>query len=260
MLAACAVPGAQAFNDGNDLAWLAPPVAGRPARDARLHLPPERLARIQESANPLPPRTVPKPAQALVRAAASGDLAGVRALLDGGVNPNVDRVWLDAPLLAAVRGDQVELVQLLLDRGARADVKIAGETPLARAVKHGNRVLVQALLAAGADPDRRGDDGDTAVHSAVRLARPELIALLARGRPDLRLFDREGLTALGLAASTGQTGAAQALIDAGAALELSDRQRHPALWHAFSSGDFDMARLLLKNGAKPGGMPVEVLN
>ena len=39
-------------------------------------------------------------------------------------------------------------------------------------------------------------------------------------------------------------------------LEWGDKKRHPPLWWAFSVGDFDMARLLLKLGAQPGGMPV----
>jgi uncharacterized protein len=48
-------------------------------------------------------------------------------------------------------------------------------------------------------------------------------------------------------------------VRAGAPLDWGDREFHPPLWWAFSVGDFDMARLLLKLGAAPGQLPVGTL-
>jgi ankyrin repeat protein len=75
----------------------------------------------------------------------------------------------------------------------------------------------------------------------------------------LRLFNREGLSPLAVAAANGRYDAASSLVRAGAPLEWGDKKFHPPLWWAFSVGDFDMARLLLKLGAQPGGMPVGIL-
>jgi ankyrin repeat protein len=75
----------------------------------------------------------------------------------------------------------------------------------------------------------------------------------------LTLFNREGLSPLAVAAANGQYDAAAALARAGAPLEWGDKKFHPPLWWAFSVGDLDMARLLLKLGAAPGQMPVGTL-
>ena len=125
----------------------------------------------------------------LCQALRNGDLARVRALLDAGASTNSPG---DAPLMAAMEapaGSQVELVSLLLNRGAGiytpndegklpihvatpavlplllqagADVNARdrlGRTPLfyARSPEH-----AQQLLQAGADINARDDRGDTA--------------------------------------------------------------------------------------------------
>ena len=64
---------------------------------------------------------------------------------------------------------------------ARADVNLAdkdGWTPLSVAAFYGNAELIKALLAAGADPSRQVEDGDTAYDKAVAWDHPECAGLL----------------------------------------------------------------------------------
>ena len=163
------VGSAHAGWEGNELNWLAHEASERPPREARSHPPPERGEKIQASGNFVAPRLAGAREAGLMGAVRQGDVKAVRAALDAGVNPNLSEPGRAAPLLVAVRADQADIVLALLERGAFADFKGAGETPLARAVKNGNTILVRALLAAGADPDRRGDDGDTVAGEPVEV-------------------------------------------------------------------------------------------
>jgi hypothetical protein len=261
ILALAFVPAAawsQPLADG-ELGWLVQESDERPPREARLRPPPERFVLIARDGNFVLPLEARGDEAKLMDAARRGDIEAVRALLKAGASPNIGDYWRDTPLVEAARQDNLELAQILLDAGAVPDTKGRGYTPLGLAAKNGNVRLVEMLLRYGANPDRKSDDGDTPTHAAARMGKPGVIAALATVRPDWRLFDREGLSPLAVAAVNGQLDAAEALARAGASLEWGDKKLHPPLWWAFSVADLDMARLLVKLGADPGQLPVETL-
>ena len=249
---------AQPLADG-ELGWLVQEEAERPPREARLRPPPERFGLIPQDGNFTLPREQQGAEAKLMDAARRGDIDAVKQLLKDGASPNIGDYWRDTPLVEAARQDHLELAQILLDAGAVPDAKGRGYTPLGLAAKNGNVRLVEMLLRYGANPDRKSDDGDTPAHAAARMGKPGVIAALAQARPDWRLYDREGLSALAVAAANGQYAAAEALVRAGAPLEWGDKKFRPPLWWAFSVADLDMARLLVRLGAQPGGLPVETL-
>jgi ankyrin repeat protein len=110
----------------------------------------------------------------LLEAVRKGDLAGVRAALDAGVP--VDTLFrYDRTALSFAAGrDNVEIVRLLLDRGADANKKDSfyGATPLSWAFDRGNAATARLLIEKGAvaTPDLLGE--------AVDKASPELVALV----------------------------------------------------------------------------------
>ncbi len=252
--AACSQP----LADG-ELGWLVQEESERPPREARLRPPPERFALIAQDGNFVLPLEARGDEAKLMDAARRGDLEAVKALLKAGASPNIGDYWRDTPLVEAARQDNLELAQTLLDAGAVPDAKGRGYTPLGLAAKNGNVRLVEMLLRFGAHPDRKSDDGDTPAHAAALMGKPEVIAALAKARPDWRLYNREGLSPLAVASANGQLAAAEALVRAGAPLEWGDKKFRPPLWWAFSVADLDMARLLVKLGAAPGQLPVETL-
>jgi ankyrin repeat protein len=72
------------------------------------------------------------------------------------------------PLNSAAAGRNLDVSRLLVAHGA--DVNTAehgGFVPLHQAAEHGDGELVELLLAAGADPDVRLDDGRTAADIAI---------------------------------------------------------------------------------------------
>lgn len=92
----------------------------------------------------------------LVRAVTNQDLAKVERLLDEGADPN--KRTLAFPLQAAAARENVEILQVLLARGAllqKAVDKDTGWSPLFAAAQNGPTEAVRILLAAGADPCAR---------------------------------------------------------------------------------------------------------
>jgi beta-lactamase regulating signal transducer with metallopeptidase domain len=95
--------------------------------------------------------------RALIRAVADGDLEAVRRLLDRGADPNL---WLgpggNLPLSKAAELGHVEIVSLLLDRGATIDQIVpVHQNALIRASAKGHLEVVKLLVARGADVNER---------------------------------------------------------------------------------------------------------
>ncbi|MFF8994282.1 ankyrin repeat domain-containing protein [Streptomyces sp. NPDC014983] len=99
----------------------------------------------------------------LFEAILAGDASHVAAALRSGADPErADREGTTPLYTASVNG-QTEIALLLLTAGARPDTESAGPgaegTPLCAAACWGHAGTVRALLAHGADPNRREDHG-----------------------------------------------------------------------------------------------------
>lgn len=117
----------------------------------------------------------------MASAAAEGDVAAVRALLDEGldVNAEVGEGAATALHIAARKGRK-EVVSLLLERGAKVDaLKNYEWAPIHDATYYGHFDVVVALLKAGADPNLRTSEGRTAYGWAVAREHPEVAEILS---------------------------------------------------------------------------------
>ncbi|RFU24961.1 hypothetical protein B7463_g11382, partial [Scytalidium lignicola] len=122
---------------------------------------------------------VPHP---LVLSAQQGNAAMVQALLGAGAPVNVSSQgmrWDDAnPLHAAVRGGHIDVISMLLDRGADVDKDIDdGGTPLYHAADKANLQAVQLLLAAGANVNH-GSHYGAPLQRAARNSHLDIVQLL----------------------------------------------------------------------------------
>ena len=118
---------------------------------------------------------------ALMMAAIKGDTESATLLLDRGAQVNQPG-W--SPLHYAATGPEPRLVQLLLDRGATVDALSPNETtPLMMAAQYGSEDSVGLLLAKGADPARRNQQGQRAFEFAKRSGREPLVAQLQKVTP-----------------------------------------------------------------------------
>ncbi len=72
------------------------------------------------------------------------------------------------PLIAAIQADRIDLVRLILDRGAKVNLAgSTGETPLHKAVRSQNLSLIDLLIERGADLEARDRQGQTPIFMAL---------------------------------------------------------------------------------------------
>ena len=124
----------------------------------------------------------------------------LKALLEGGADPNVRTSDGTPVLMQAVIDNNQPAVELLLAH--HADVNCTrkdGWTPLHCAAGLGSKPIAELLLKAGADINARTKYSETPLHWAVRQGNQELAELLLANKSDPNLKDNGGSTPLQLA-------------------------------------------------------------
>jgi ankyrin repeat protein len=140
----------------------------------------------------------------LLHSAGSGDVAALTKLLDAGSDPDLAHPATGAtPLYNACAASQLEVVRLLLARGADPNRRITYRSPVDGRVEMGvvalmlcsSVAIVELLLASGADARARQDDGSTILMRLVGLAPPAVFERLMRAGADPAARSNAGLTA-----------------------------------------------------------------
>jgi ankyrin repeat protein len=192
-------------------------------------------------------RTSPEKDIALAEAAADGDLARVRALLDLGADP--DRSISHGSALAHAAGaSQLQVVELLLERGADIDGG-SGLAPLACAARHGHDQVIRLLLARGADIEADTDGPGTALFQAAGAGAVSTVRLLLEFGAAVDARTGKRATPLLIAAADGHLDVVAMLIEAGADLNCTDRSGDTALHHAAHKGWGGIVAALVAAGA-----------
>ena len=202
---------------------------------------------------------------ALHFAADQGNVGVIRALLSGGADANMADIeeWFgQTPLFAAAWQGSTEAVEELLSHGA--DVKAVDrkdQTALHLAAGTGNVGTVRTLLGRGADANKENRRKETPLflatlhHGDVEVVQ----ALLDHGADvnksvencDTALckVDKNGRTALFVAAEEGNVEVVQALLSHGADVNKSNESGRTALFAATRSYNGEVVKSLLSHGA-----------
>lgn len=154
-----------------------------------------------------------------VHDARSGHFDAVKKGLDEGIPiDSVDAVDQTA-LIAAAGKDDLAIVQLLLDRGAKPDIADpAGWTALTHATYFGARPeLLSLLVQKGADVNHQNDRGATALYLASAAGREETVRRLLALGANASLATKSGYTPLRVAQNNGLVRIVELLDPSGAA-------------------------------------------
>jgi Ankyrin repeats (3 copies) len=208
-----------AQDDDRALSQFARPPAAAPRGEPVLGVQWERALRAPDRFGPPVLREADAQLLAAAREARWSDAlqlmksgkAGANAteLIPGRPSPHV--------LAMAARAGQDDLLRELIKRGA--DIDRAGEdgfTALGAAAFAGRRSSVRLLLLAGADLSRQGASGQTALHLASLAGQLDVIEEMLRLKVNLEVLNRQRETALDVAANAGQQEVMGRLIEAGA--------------------------------------------
>ncbi|CAA2137906.1 quinoprotein dehydrogenase-associated putative ABC transporter substrate-binding protein [Hyphomicrobium sp. ghe19] len=150
---------------------------------------------------------------------ASPDQVVTRQRLEAWLKDGVD---VNTELMNAVVGADAERVKFLIEKGADANKRDKlGALPLGAAASIRRTDIMQVLLDAGAKPDATDSDDMTALEHAINVNHVPSIELLAKHGADIEKGTEKGYTALEVALSNGNFFAAKALMDAGAKVNVA---------------------------------------
>jgi ankyrin repeat protein len=118
------------------------------------------------------------------------------------------------------------------------------------AVRNQDEDAVRRLVDDGVDLSAKDTRGQTPLHLAVHNNDVSMVKFLAERGVDLEAATRNGHKALYIAAACGYLDIALFLLGFGASTESFNAEKHEtAFYQAVENGHFDVAKLLLQNGA-----------
>ena len=205
----------------------------------------------------------------------SGDLETTRLLLGAGAHADEANRYGVTPLSLAALNGNAAIMDVLIKAGANPAATVSdGQTMLMIAARSGNPEALNVLLARKVDVNAHEQAlGETALIWAASENHAEAITLLAKNGADLNarsktlkfplakfgdgksgrftVLPRGGWTPLMYAARQGASGAARALAETGADLNLTDPDGTSALVLAIINAHYDLAAMLIDKGARP---------
>ncbi|KGO44385.1 Zinc finger, ZZ-type [Penicillium expansum] len=195
----------------------------------------------------------------LILAASEGYVECVRVLLEHDAEPNIPGPWgTDTPLRYAAIHGHAQICQLLVEHGADPNSPLIRPPILTEVILRysgGSAVstqqdMIELLIGLGADIDKEGSDGKTALITAVKNGELEIVRLLLKynAAVNTKVFDNDdeypGWTAMSFAADGGNVDIVRALADADADLNHKTFDRELAPLHLAISND--ALRILLE--------------
>jgi ankyrin repeat protein len=147
--------------------------------------------------------------------------------------------------------DTMQLMKLLLEKGADPNSPAGDSSLLHVAAKLGDRQAIEILLDRGARIEAKDKDGRTALHLAARNGHVDTVRLLLDREAEIEAIDENGCRALHLAARNGLEDTVRLLLDRGADIQEKEYElgRTALFLAAIEAVHEATVRLLLDRGA-----------
>ena len=173
--------------------------------------------------------------------------------------------FMVCPMIAAAWNGNINVLKALISRGADINVQCHDaldfhRTPLFAAATQGNVEAVKLLLASGASTElHNGLYYDNALCCAARAGKLDTVRVLIQHGADVNTRGDEGVSALRSAVHGGYTDIAEYLLHRGACVELEICRHGKPLSCAVSNGNLALVRALLQHGARdPERQAIEI--
>jgi ankyrin repeat protein len=197
-------------------------------------------------------RNDPDNTTAFLQAARNGHGAVLELLIANHVDTScIDAQGRNALAMAVGRGQNDDVVTFLLNRGFDINsTDAAGLTALAHAIDHGRLPTIVILIQRGANVNLAGYNNITPLMSAVAIRDPHMVqALLAAGAQPNIATTVQHETALHVAADNGDLAIVQLLIAHHADLNIPYHDGYTALQFAETNGHANVVKALRDAGA-----------
>jgi ankyrin repeat protein len=170
----------------------------------------------------------------------------VEVLLQAGADVNTADANGNAPLSVT---PSARIATMLIERGANVNVvNNRGQSALWQAVSRRDEAVVEVLLRAGADVNEADNNGDAPLVPAARAGFWSIVMMLVRSNrlANIDALIDDGKTALWLAVKSGGDEVVEALVKAGANVNIADRFGDAPLSTAPNKA---IAKMLIERGA-----------
>ena len=169
---------------------------------------------------------------------------------DSAIDLNAKDDYGCAPLLWAARNGHVDMLKLLLDKGA--DVETAGFAGM-RALHHtcnsSKENCVAMLLEFDANPNAGDDAGATPLHWAAARGVQNIVVRLTDKNADPNVATKTGVRPLHKACIYGQFQIVKKLVESGADVDAQDNDGQTALHYAARMGFIECVKQLITANA-----------
>lgn len=189
---------------------------------------------------------------ALHGAASSGDVELIELLLKKGARINVASEIRQVPLESALIGRKTDAAALLIEKGADISGE-RGASALALAARYGHTEIVSKLIERGVSVQQREPhttSGWTPLHWAARNRHTDIVKLLIAKGSHVNALSNNNETPILAAAWWGNTDIVGLLLRSGAYVNARGQRGQTALYNALDAGARDTAFLLLRHGAE----------
>jgi len=187
-------------------------------------------------------------------AAQEGYLEVVKLLLEKGAAIEAKTNYRGAPVSTAAFYSNPAIVKVLAVKGT---VEAIGATPLYIAAKEGHLAVVKLLLEKGAAIEAKAEDGCTPISTAAFNGHADVVKLLLERGAAVEGKHKDRVTPLAMAAQQGHLEVVRLLLDKGAVVDAKDNNGFTPLARAAQIRDGLLARhlevmkVLLAKGANP---------
>ncbi|GJC92803.1 ankyrin repeat protein [Colletotrichum higginsianum] len=195
---------------------------------------------------------------AMCQAAKSGDVGHLKGFVSQGVNINGQNEEGYTPLICAIRANQIQAVEFLLNSGADRSAKdsFSGKKkpPLFHAAECGLVPVAELLINEGADIKERSWSGQPFFIEVANSDRLDIIKLFLVRGCDPNTAAISGRTIFIHAVQAGSLPHMKLLQEFGADVNARDITGQPTLHMALGQNRMDMISFLLEHGADPNAM------